>query len=149
MINNPFDVIDKYYEVSDIVTIHLEAVNRTEISHFLSQKGNKKLGISIKPKTNVEELIPYLDKIDLVLVMSVEPGFGGQKFMIETLEKLKFLKEYKNKHNLSYIIEVDGGINDETYKLAMDSGAEWLVVGTYLFKEGLENINNQIDKMIG
>ena len=135
MIEKPLAIIDKYLENSDIVTFHLEAVTNQELLDYLKNKPkNKKIGLSIKPKTNVLELIPYLPLIDLVLVMSVEPGKGGQAFMMESLEKIKFLADYKKAHNLNYIIEVDGGINDETSHLAILSGAEMLVVGTFFFK---------------
>ena len=135
MIEKPLAIIDKYLENSDIVTFHLEAVTNQELLDYLKNKPkNKKIGLSIKPKTNVLELIPYLPLIDLVLVMSVEPGKGGQAFMMESLEKIKFLADYKKAHHLNYIIEVDGGINDETSHLAILSGAEMLVVGTFFFK---------------
>lgn len=145
MIEKPLDVIDKYLEVSDIVTIHIEAVDRNELRDFLENKGNKKIGLSIKPKTNVDEIKEFLKYLDLVLVMSVEPGYGGQKFMDSALIKLKELKEYKEQNNLSYIIEVDGGVNDLTFKKAIENGAEWLVVGTYLFKEGLDKVEQRIE----
>ena len=101
----------------------------------------KQVGISVKPKTDVKVLKDYLKDIDLVLIMSVEPGFGGQKFMSDMLEKVKWLKQYKEENNLDYIIEIDGGINNETAKDAIESGCEVLVAGSYVFKGDIkENI---------
>lgn len=118
MIDNPLFYAQSFAESgADIITFHLECKNDTiEVIDKLKSL-NVKVGISIKPKTNVEVLLPYLDKVDLVLVMSVEPGFGGQKFLPNALDKIKYLSDYKKKMNLSYIIEVDGGINFETAKM--------------------------------
>ncbi len=135
MIEKPLDVIDRYLACSDIVTFHLEAVNGDELSAFLKNKPlNKKIGLSIKPQTNVLDLVPYLNSIDLVLVMTVEPGQGGQAFMMDMLPKIKFLSDYKAKNNLDYLIEVDGGINSENVQLLKANGAEMIVVGTFFFK---------------
>ena len=136
MIEKPLAKIKKYLKCSDIVTFHFEAVDQEELQTFLMHKpANKMIGLSIKPKTKVEDLVPYLPLIDLVLVMSVEPGKGGQAFMNEALAKLQFLRDYKLKHDLEYIIEVDGGINETTAKAAVLHGAEMLVVGTYFFQD--------------
>ena len=95
-----------------------------------------KVGLSIKPSTNVEEIKKYLPYLDLVLVMSVEPGKGGQKFMESSLDKIRWLSE--NKKGNHYLISVDGGINNETAKLAKDAGVDVLVAGSYLFKNQIE-----------
>jgi ribulose-phosphate 3-epimerase len=119
---------------SDIITFHIESdSNPFETIEAIHNKGLK-VGISLRPKTNVEELIPFLDKVELVLVMSVEPGFGGQQFDPNAVSKIKWLKEYKTVNNLNYEIEVDGGINDITGKLCKDAGADVLVSGSYIFK---------------
>ena len=94
---------------------------------------NMKVGISIKPSTDVIKIERYLSLIDLVLVMSVEPGKGGQKFMVESLGKIKWLSDHKKNNN--YLISVDGGINNETSKLVKEAGADVIVVGTYLTKD--------------
>ena len=135
MIDNPLFYAQSFAESgADIITFHLECKNDT-IEVIDKLKGlNVKVGISIKPKTNVEALLPYLDKVDLVLVMSVEPGFGGQKFLPSALDKIKYLSDYKKKMNLSYIIEVDGGINFETAKMCKECGVSAVVCGTYVFK---------------
>ena len=135
MITNP----DKYLNVfkdagASILTYHYE----TNLDHNKMiddiHNLNMKAGLSIKPATSVKEIVPYLEKLDLVLVMSVEPGFGGQEFDPSAIEKIKWLKEYKLTHNLNYEIEVDGGINEITGKLCKDAGADVLVSGSYIFK---------------
>lgn len=120
---------------ADILTFHYEAVTKNELAKLIDiiHSKNKLVGISIKPNTKPQVLLPYLDKIDLVLVMSVEPGFGGQKFMVESLEKIKFLANYKKEKGLDFIIEVDGGINEATSKDVILAGANMLVAGSYIF----------------
>ena len=138
MISDPL----KYYEDfvkagADLITFHYEAIDSEEKIYELIEKihlKNVKVGISIKPNTDVKVLLPFLDKIDLVLVMSVEPGFGGQKFILASLEKIRFLSEYKIKNGLKYLIEVDGGINDTTFKLCKKEGVDICVIGSYLYK---------------
>lgn len=140
MIVEPEKQIDNYLDAgSDIITFHIEAThNAQEIIDKIKNR-NKKVGIAIKPKTAVDSIIPYLKQLNLVLIMSVEPGFGGQKFIENVLEKVRFLKAYKEEQHLSYQIEIDGGINNQTIDLAKQSGVELAVVGTYLFqKENIE-----------
>ena len=121
---------------ADILTFHYEALETKEEIHELIDfihSNNTKVGISIKPNTKVEVLDEFLDKIDLVLVMSVEPGFGGQSFIPTALDKISYLKNKKINENKKYEIEVDGGINKETSKLCVDAGVEVLVAGTYIY----------------
>ena len=121
---------------ADIVTFHIEAVNSIKQAEKIIDKLhslNCKAGISIKPATKVDAVLPLLDKVDLVLVMSVEPGKGGQKFMPEALEKIADLRKIIDKNRLNCLIEVDGGINDETGKLCREAGVDILVAGSYLF----------------
>ena len=129
---------------ADILTFHYEALDTKEeiydLIDFIHQN-NVKVGISIKPNTKVEVLDEFLDKIDLVLVMSVEPGFGGQSFIPTALDKIKYLKNKKEKENFQFEIEVDGGINKETSKLCVEAGVEVLVAGTYVY-------NNQDRKQL-
>jgi ribulose-phosphate 3-epimerase len=144
MIIDPIKYIKEFADAcSDFITFHIEAKSDINETVDLIHSYGLKAGISIKPNTNPEVLIPYLDKLDLVLVMSVEPGFGGQKFMPTSLDKIKWLDEYKNQHNLSYIISVDGGINKDTYPLVEEAGANLAVMGSFLFKA--ENPNEWID----
>jgi ribulose-phosphate 3-epimerase len=144
MIIDPIKYIKEFADAgSDFITFHIEAKSDINETIDLIHSYGLKAGISIKPNTNPEVLIPYLDKLDLVLVMSVEPGFGGQKFMPNSLDKIKWLDEYKNQHNLYYIISVDGGINKDTYPLVEEAGANLAVMGSFLFKA--ENPNEWID----
>ena len=131
MIENP----DKYIEVfakagADLITFHYEATDNIEKTIELIKNTGKKVGISIKPKTDVQVLLPYLEKVDLVLIMTVEPGFGGQEFMHDCAMKIPTIKE-KTSENL--IIQVDGGINNLTAKICKSLGANSLVVGSYIY----------------
>ena len=121
---------------ADLVTFHIEAVENIEAAIKIIDKLhslNCKAGISIKPATSVDEIVPLLDKVDLVLVMSVEPGKGGQKFMPNALDKIRELRKIIDKNRLNCLIEVDGGINGETGKLCREAGVDILVAGSYLF----------------
>ncbi len=151
----PFDVhlmidpVHKYIKDyadagADIITIHPEATeNLSEsINHIKSFK--KKVGVSLNPNTELNVVLDYLDKIDLILIMSVYPGFGGQKFMPETIKKIKDLDNIKKDKNLNFDIEVDGGINFSNAKKVLDAGASILVSGTTIFKEN----NGDIEKNI-
>lgn len=121
---------------ADLITFHYEAIKEDEIIPLINKihENNVRVGISIKPNTDVNVLLPFLKDIDLVLVMSVEPGFGGQKFLDSALIKVRILNELKIKYNYNYKIEVDGGINDLTYKKVIELGADILVSGSYIFK---------------
>ena len=105
----------------------------------------KKVGVSLNPETKIETILNYLDKIDLVLIMSVNPGFGGQKFMPEVLNKIKELKKIREKNGLNFDIEIDGGINFDNSKTAIDAGANILVSGTTIFKSNNGDIKKNIE----
>ena len=130
---------------ADIITFHPEATKNMAKTIELIKKENKKVGISLKPKSEIKLIEKYLDQIDLVLIMSVEPGFGGQKFMPEVLEKTKKLKEIINKKNLSIDIEIDGGINFENCTLVKKAGANILVSGSTVFKENKGDLKKNIE----
>lgn len=132
MIDNPEKYIKDFALAgSDYITFHYEAAkNNVKDIIDLIKSYNVKVGISIKPNTKVDEIIPYLNMVDLVLIMTVEPGFGGQKFMSECALKIKELKSYLS---ADVIIEVDGGINPDTAKICIDYGAKALVAGNYVF----------------
>ena len=130
---------------ADIITFHPEATNDTSETIKLIRNQNKKVGISLKPKSKISLIEKYLDKIDLVLIMSVEPGFGGQKFMPEVLEKTKVLKEIIENKKLNVDIEIDGGINFENCSLAKKAGANILVSGSTIFKENNGNLKKNIE----
>ena len=130
---------------ADIITFHPEATNNTAQTIQLIRKENKKVGISLKPKSKLDLIEKYLDQIDLVLIMSVEPGFGGQKFMPEVLEKTKNLRKIINNKKLKVDIEIDGGINFENCTLAKNAGANILVSGSTIFKENSGNLKKNIE----
>ena len=136
MIMNPEQLIEEYIDSgSDYITFHIEATNKAFDIIEKIKRCNKKVGISIKPNTSLSSTLEYLPFIDLVLVMSVEPGKGGQSFMNNSLPKIKELKELKEVNNYKYLIEVDGGINNETALLVKEAGVDLIVVGSYLVKQ--------------
>ena len=130
---------------ADIITFHPEATKDTSKTIQLIKKENKKVGISLKPKSSIDLIKDYLSEIDLVLIMSVEPGFGGQKFMPEVLEKTKLLKEMIKSNSLKVDIEIDGGINFENCSLAKKAGANILVSGSTIFKENKGDLKKNIE----
>ena len=152
----PFDVhlmispVHKYIEDfskagSDIITIHPEATKNVKDSIDLIKSLGKKVGLSLNPDTPIDKIEKYLDQIDLVLVMTVYPGFGGQKFISKVLNKIKNLKNIKDKNKFQFDIEVDGGVNFENNKLAIEAGANILVSGTTIFKNNDGDIKKNID----
>jgi len=130
---------------ADIITFHPEATSDTLKTISLIRKENKKVGISLKPNSKIQLIEKYLNKIDLVLIMSVEPGFAGQKFMPEVLEKTKTIKEIIKRENLNIDIEIDGGINFENCSLAKKAGANILVSGSTIFKENKGDLKKNIE----
>ena len=130
---------------ADIITFHPEATSNISNTIDLIRKENKKVGISLKPNSEIELVENYLNKIDLVLIMSVEPGFAGQKFIPKVLEKTKSLKSLIEKKKLNVDIEIDGGINFENCTLAKEAGANILVSGSTIFKENQGNLKKNIE----
>ena len=130
---------------ADIITIHPEATDDINLSISLIKELNKKVGVSLNPETKVDIIIEHLDKIDLVLIMSVNPGFGGQKFMPEVLTKVEELKNLRTAKDLDFDIEIDGGINFENSKMAIRAGANILVSGTTIFKSNNGDIKKNIE----
>ncbi|MDC3039998.1 ribulose-phosphate 3-epimerase [Candidatus Pelagibacter sp.] len=146
MISPVHKYIDAYSEAgADIITIHPEATEDLSNSIKKIKELGKKVGVSLNPETKVNVIIDYLDKIDLVLIMSVNPGFGGQKFMPEVLSKIKELKKIQKEKNIDFDIEIDGGINFENSKIAIEAGANILVSGTTIFKSNNGDIKKNID----
>ena len=131
---------------ADIITIHPEATNDLVNSIKKIKSYNKKAGISLNPETSVEKVLTVLNLIDLVLIMSVNPGFGGQKFIKETLEKVKILKKEIDSKKLKTQIEIDGGINFENAKLAKEAGVDIIVSGTTIFNENGGNLKKNIQE---
>ncbi|MDB2655874.1 ribulose-phosphate 3-epimerase, partial [Candidatus Pelagibacter bacterium] len=131
MISPVHKYIEAYADAgADIITIHPEATENLEESISKIKSLNKKVGVSLNPESKLDLITNYLEKIDLVLIMSVNPGFGGQKFMPEVLDKVKQLKEIKSKNNMNFDIEIDGGINFDNCQSAIEAGANILVSGT-------------------
>ena len=146
MISPVHKYIESYAEAgADIITIHPEATDNIGSSITKIRSLNKKVGVSLNPETEVEIIRNYLDKIDLILIMSVNPGFGGQKFMPEVLPKVKKLKKIQQEKNLNFDIEIDGGINFENSKIAIEAGVNILVSGTTIFKSNNGDIKKNIE----
>ncbi len=146
MINRVGKFLDDYVKAgSDIITFHLEIEENIKELISKIKTNNIKCGIAIKPATPWEELKPYLKDIDQIIIMTVEPGFGGQKFMEDQLIKIDQLKNYIYHNQLHVDLEVDGGVNYETGKKCVDAGANILVAGSFLFKqENLTQASNQL-----
>tara|TARA_S200000501_G_scaffold343476_1_gene354453 strand:- start:123 stop:782 length:660 start_codon:yes stop_codon:yes gene_type:complete len=152
----PFDVhlmikpVHKYIKDyaqsgADIITIHPEATSSLQNSIDEIKKYQKKVGISLNPDTKIEVIEKYLDQVDLVLIMSVFPGFGGQEFIKDVLKKIERISEIKKKKNFEFDIEVDGGINFSNFKEVLNAGANVLVSGTTIFKENNGDIKANIN----
>jgi len=142
--------VHKYIEAyanagADIITIHPEATNNLKESILKIKDLNKKVGVSLNPNSKIDLIKNLLDQIDLVLIMSVNPGFGGQKFMPEVLEKIKELKKIQTEKNINFDIEIDGGINFDNCQAAIEAGANILVSGTTVFKSNNGDIKKNIN----
>jgi len=141
--------VDQYIEQfsnagADIITFHPEATKNVSNTIRLIKRFNKKVGISLKPKSTIDLIKDYFKDIDLILIMSVEPGFGGQKFMPEIVDKLKEIKKIVTKEKFNIDIEIDGGINFKNSKLVKDAGANILVSGSTVFKENSGDLKKNI-----
>ena len=146
MISPVHKYIDAYADAgADIITIHPEATDDLSSSIKKIKDLGKKVGVSLNPETKVSIIKDHLGQIDLVLIMSVNPGFGGQKFMPEVLDKVKQLKEIKSKRNMNFDIEIDGGINFDNCQSAIEAGANILVSGTTVFKSNNGDIKKNIN----
>ena len=146
MISPVHKYIDAYADAgADIITIHPEATDDLYASIKKIKDLGKKVGVSLNPETKVSIIKDHLEQIDLVLIMSVNPGFGGQKFMPEVLDKIKELKNIQKEQNIDFDIEIDGGINFENSKMAIEAGANILVSGTTIFKSNNGDIKKNID----
>ena len=145
MVKNVKEYVDLYASMNpSFITFHLEAVdNVLETINYIKSK-NVKVGISIKPGTKINELLPYLDKVDLVLIMSVEPGFGGQKFIENSINKVNELYDIRDNNSYNYLIEIDGGINN--INIGKLKKCDIVVVGSYITNSS--NYNENINKLI-
>ena len=146
MISPVHKYIEAYSEAgADIITIHPEATDDLQSSISKIKSLNKKVGVSLNPETKIDVIMNYLEQINLVLIMSVNPGFGGQKFMPEVLIKVKALKKIQAEKSLDFDIEIDGGINFDNSKIAIEAGANILVSGTTVFKSNNGDIKKNIE----
>jgi ribulose-phosphate 3-epimerase len=146
MISPVHKYIEAYSQAgADIITIHPEATNDLKSSILKIKELNKKVGVSLNPETKIDTILNFLEQIDLVLIMSVKPGFGGQKFIPEVLNKVKELKKIQKEKGLDFDIEIDGGINFENSKVAIDAGANILVSGTTIFKSNNGDVKKNIE----
>ena len=146
MISPVHKYIEAYSEAgADIITIHPEATDDLQSSISKIKSLNKKVGVSLNPETKIDVIMNYLEQINLVLIMSVNPGFGGQKFMPEVLIKVKKLKKIQEEKGLNFDIEIDGGINFDNSKIAIKAGANILVSGTTVFKSNNGDIKKNIE----
>ena len=142
MINEPKRYIDAFKDAgADILTIHYEACEDLDETISLIRRAGLKCGLAINPETDTKVLKPYIDKVDMILIMSVHPGFGGQKFMPVAIEKLNKVKEWSEKINPDLLIEVDGGINFDNVSTVLDAGANVIVAGSACFNGNIaENV---------
>ena len=146
MISPVHKYIEAYSEAgADIITIHPEATENLKSSISKIKELKKKVGISLNPQTKIDVILNELDQIDLILIMCVNPGFGGQKFMPEVLDKIKELKKIQIEKGLNFDIEIDGGINFDNAKIAIEAGANILVSGTTIFKSNNGDIKKNIE----
>ena len=138
MIMDPIRYIDEFKEAgADFITVHVEACDDVERTIDKIHECGLKAGVSVKPNTSLDALLPVIDKVEMVLIMSVEPGFGGQKFIPSSLDKIAELKKLLNERNSSALIEVDGGISAANAKEVLDAGADVLVAGSAVFKNDI------------
>ena len=146
MISPVHKYIEAYADAgADIITIHPETTEDLKSSILRIKELGKKVGISLNPETKTDVILNFLDQIDLVLIMSVNPGFGGQKFMPEVLDKIKELKKIKEEKKINFDIEIDGGINFDNSRAAIEAGANILVSGTTIFKSNNGDIKKNIE----
>ena len=146
MISPVHKYIEAYADAgADIITIHPEATDNLEASILKIKELKKKVGVSLNPESNIDLILNLLNQIDLVLIMSVNPGFGGQKFIPEVLDKIKELKKIQSEKNITFDIEIDGGINFDNCKIAIEAGANILVSGTTVFKSNNGDIKKNIN----
>ena len=146
MISPVHKYIEAYSDAgADIITIHPEATDNLKSSILKIKELNKKVGVSLNPETKIDVIVDFLDQIDLVLIMSVNPGFGGQKFMPEVLTKIKELKKIQEEKKLNFDIEIDGGINFDNSRTVIEAGANILVSGTTIFKSNNGDIKKNIE----
>ncbi len=134
MIVNPERYIDEFIKAgADIITVHVESTDKIQECIDMIKAKGVKAALTVKPKTDVKEVLPYLEQLDMVLIMTVEPGFGGQKFMADMVEKIEFLNSVRKEKGYKFLIEVDGGVNTDNAQLLKNAGTDVLVAGSAVF----------------
>ena len=150
MISNPQSLIERFAKAgADNITVHCEVTTPVPQLFDIVKSFGKTFGVSVKPETSLEEIDDYMDLIDVLLIMTVNPGFGGQEFIEDVVTKIALAKRLKEENNYHYIIEVDGGLNDQTVKTVVSNGATMIVAGSYIFKSGdykktIDSLRSQI-----
>lgn len=136
MIENPLKFVDAFLPGCKIVTIHYETISNSEFFEIEKRvhSKNKLFGLSLRPNTHTIEILEYLKYVDVVLIMSVMPGFSGQKFIISVYDTIRYLNHYRKEKNLNYLIEVDGGVNESNYQSLIDEDVDIIVSGKFLFQ---------------
>lgn len=146
MVTNPVDYVEPLLELGvEVISIHAEHLNghAFRVNQTIQDKG-KKMGVVLNPETPMDLVLDYLHLIDVVTVMTVDPGFAGQKFIVESLNKVRWLKKYREENNLSYLIQIDGSCNENTYQMMLEAGADILIIGS----SGLFNLDSDIQKSV-
>lgn len=146
MVTNPVDYVETLLELGvEVISIHAEHLNghAFRLNQTIQAKG-KKMGVVLNPETPMDLILDYLHLIDIVTVMTVDPGFAGQKFIVESLNKVRWLKKYREENNLSYLIQIDGSCNENTYQMMLEAGADILIIGS----SGLFNLDSDIKKSV-
>ena len=135
MITEPERYVEEFVKCgADMITLHLETLKDPKLAIQKIRTLGVKVGLSVNPETSILEVFPYLELVDMVLIMTVHPGFGGQKYIDSCTEKIRVLRDYLNEHQLAVDIEVDGGINDEMITTVLEAGANVIVAGSSIFK---------------
>lgn len=148
MVNDSIRYIENFVDAgSNIISVHVEAEKHIHATLQKIKSCGVKSGVAINPGTPIETIFPIMDMVDQVIVMTVNPGFGGQAFISSQLDKISKLKRFITDNNLNVDIEIDGGINEKTGKLCVDAGANILVAGSFVFNNGIDNIENNIQKL--
>ncbi|MCL1946673.1 MAG: ribulose-phosphate 3-epimerase [Chitinivibrionia bacterium] len=147
MITEPIRYIEQFAKAkSDYITVHADACENIDATIKKIRELGKKVGVSVNPDKPISLFTDYLQKIDLVLIMSVFAGFGGQKFIVDTMQKVRDLVKIRNENNFNFLIEIDGGVNEETAKICLENGADVLVAGSYIFGKN-KNYKELIEKI--
>lgn len=148
MISEPMKYLDKFAPYGEFITLHIETLKEDEIikAKEIIHSYNHKFALTLRPSTPLEKVLPYVKDIDMLLIMSVEPGFSGQKFIPSMLERIDEVNKYKRDHNLSFLIEVDGGVNGNNYEELIKHNVDILVSGSYIFSNNMKDVVSKMKR---